>query len=254
MWQETKIDCTTSGTDWRCYYSFFFLSFFFSPPSNFFFSGYEREAIHLPSIKQRRVLLTPGFPTMPFFFISLKSQNQTYITTDGQSVLVSGTYLGTATKFSPLSLIIFRQLRICWCGASSLTRTLVCSCQFLLGIASAAFLRSESHGTYKHILLPLFSDSPNWRTRYLYSFLPGTGYPSYNPGNWVSSKCELVSYNTKLRFITSHLCYEGRSVNSISGSNICLLRERNGTQLRCVSRMQSFNMWKQVVYIVTTGL
>jgi hypothetical protein len=34
----------------------------------------------------------------------------------GQSVLVLGMHLGPATNFSHLSLIIFRQLRICWCG------------------------------------------------------------------------------------------------------------------------------------------
>jgi hypothetical protein len=55
-----------------------------------------------------------------------------------------------ATEAAPifllLSLIIFRQLRICLCGAPSLTRSRVCSFQFFLGIASAAFIRSESHG------------------------------------------------------------------------------------------------------------
>jgi hypothetical protein len=50
--------------------------------------------------------------------------------------------------FSILCLIVFRQLRVCWCGAPSLTRSLVCNFQFLLGIANAAFLRSESHGTH----------------------------------------------------------------------------------------------------------
>jgi hypothetical protein len=52
-------------------------------------------------------------------------------------------------------------LRFCWCGAPSLTRSLVCSFQFLPGIASAAFLRSESHGIHEHGLLSIFWDSPN---------------------------------------------------------------------------------------------
>jgi hypothetical protein len=73
-----------------------------------------------------------------------------------QSVLVSGTHLGPATNFPLLSLIIFRQLRVCWCGALSLTRSWVCSFQFLLAISSPAFLRSESHGTHEHILSILF--------------------------------------------------------------------------------------------------
>jgi hypothetical protein len=37
----------------------------------------------------------------------------------------------------------------------SLTRGRVCSFQFLLGIASSAFLRSESHGTDEHILFQI---------------------------------------------------------------------------------------------------
>jgi hypothetical protein len=62
--------------------------------------------------------------------------------------------------FSILPLIIFRQLRVCWCRAPSLTRSRVCTFQLLPGIASAAFLRSESHGTHKHILLSLFLGFP----------------------------------------------------------------------------------------------
>jgi hypothetical protein len=41
-----------------------------------------------------------------------------------------------------LSLIILRQLRIYSCGAPSLTRSRICSIQFLLGITSAASLKS----------------------------------------------------------------------------------------------------------------
>jgi hypothetical protein len=41
------------------------------------------------------------------------------------------------------------------CGALSDEKS-VCSVQFLLGIASAAVSRSESHGTHEHILLSLF--------------------------------------------------------------------------------------------------
>jgi hypothetical protein len=79
----------------------------------------------------------------------------------GQSVLVSGTHLGPATNLHFLSLTIFRQLWVCWCGAPSLTRSRVCSFQFLPGITSAAFHRSESHGTHQHILLFSFFISSN---------------------------------------------------------------------------------------------
>jgi hypothetical protein len=42
---------------------------------------------------------------------------------------------------------------VCWCGAPSLTRSRVCSFQFLLGIASAVFFRSEAHGTHELTML-----------------------------------------------------------------------------------------------------
>jgi hypothetical protein len=68
---------------------------------------------------------------------------------------------GSYNQFFPvLTLIMFRPLRVCWCGTPSLTRSWVCSFQFLLGIASAAFLRFESHGTHEHILLSLFLRLP----------------------------------------------------------------------------------------------
>jgi hypothetical protein len=74
---------------------------------------------------------------------------------------VSDTHLGPAANFShPLFDYFFRQFRVCWCGAPSLMRSWVCTFQFLLGIVSAAFLRSESHGTHEYILLSLFLRLP----------------------------------------------------------------------------------------------
>jgi hypothetical protein len=57
--------------------------------------------------------------------------------------------------------ITVRQLRVCWCGALSLTRVRVCRLQLLLVLASAFFLGSESRGTRNHILLSQIRDSPN---------------------------------------------------------------------------------------------
>jgi hypothetical protein len=71
----------------------------------------------------------------------------------GQSVLMSGTHLGPATKFSLSLIIFFRQLWVCWCGTPSLTRGRVCSFQLLLGLTSGVFLGSESHSTHDHNLL-----------------------------------------------------------------------------------------------------
>jgi hypothetical protein len=85
------------------------------------------------------------------------SQSQCYIMTDGQSAILPRCHVPIWDPwpiFLLLPLIIFRQLRVCWCEASSLTRSLVCSLQLLQGIAGAAFLRSQSHGTHEHILMP----------------------------------------------------------------------------------------------------
>jgi hypothetical protein len=44
-------------------------------------------------------------------------------------------------------LIAVRQLRVCWCGALSLTRGRVCRLQLLLALARTVILGSESRGT-----------------------------------------------------------------------------------------------------------
>jgi hypothetical protein len=49
--------------------------------------------------------------------------------------------------------ITVRQLRVCWCGALSLTRGRVCRLKLLLALASGVILGSESRGTRDHILL-----------------------------------------------------------------------------------------------------
>jgi hypothetical protein len=56
---------------------------------------------------------------------------------------------GTREQVFPFFLwLIFRLFRVCWCGAPSLTRSRVCTFQFLPGIASSASLRSVFHWTH----------------------------------------------------------------------------------------------------------
>jgi hypothetical protein len=69
--------------------------------------------------------------------------SQSYITTDNQSVSPSWWQAPIWDLPQIFSIL-------------SLTRSRVCSDQFLPGIASAAFLRSESHGTHEHSLLSIF--------------------------------------------------------------------------------------------------
>jgi hypothetical protein len=57
-------------------------------------------------------------------------------------------------------LITIRRLRVCWCGAFSLTRGRVCRLQLLLALASAVILGSASLGTRDHIILSQIRDFP----------------------------------------------------------------------------------------------
>jgi hypothetical protein len=54
--------------------------------------------------------------------------------------------------------ITVRHLRVCCCGALSLTRGRVCRLQLLLALASVVVLGSESRGTRDHILLSQIRD------------------------------------------------------------------------------------------------
>jgi hypothetical protein len=86
--------------------------------------------------------------------------------------------------------ITVRQLRVCWCGALSLTRGRVCRLQLLLVPASADILVSESRGTRDHILLSQVRDFHFCRllqlagSRRRYSTPPPRGMHSYLHGRF----------------------------------------------------------------------
>jgi hypothetical protein len=83
---------------------------------------------------------------------------------------------GTHDQFSPLlSLIIFRQLRVCWCGAPSLARSRVCSFQFFAGHRQ----HNPSHigvprDSWAYFIVTIFEIPPTWMARFLYIFPPVT--------------------------------------------------------------------------------
>jgi hypothetical protein len=62
----------------------------------------------------------------------------------------------SGTQFFFLLEIFFRQLRVCYFVAPSLTRGRVCNLLLLLVLASTVPLGSESRGTQDHILLSQF--------------------------------------------------------------------------------------------------
>jgi hypothetical protein len=92
------------------------------------------------------------------------------------------------------------QLRVCWCGALSLTRERVCRLQLLLALARAVILWSEPLWTRDHILLSQIWDFLFRRllrlagSRWRYSTPPPHGYLSLSHTGY---------YLNSLPFITS---------------------------------------------------
>jgi hypothetical protein len=78
-----------------------------------------------------------------------------------------------------------RQLRVCWCGALSLTREQVCPLQLLLVFASTVILRSTSHGTRDHILLSQIRNSPNLEGQVSIFTSPRNRVARLHPRHWV---------------------------------------------------------------------
>jgi hypothetical protein len=73
------------------------------------------------------------------------SESESYITTDGQSASPSW---NKAPIWGLRLDFYYCQLRVCWCGALSLTRERICRLQLLLVLASAVIFGSEPHLFY----------------------------------------------------------------------------------------------------------
>jgi hypothetical protein len=102
--------------------------------------------------------VTTSVPNLSLISITPWIQNQSYVTTDGQSACLSWSKapIGGYNQI----FITVKQLRVSWCGTFSLTRGRVCRLQLLLALASAVILGSETRGTRDHILLSQIRDFP----------------------------------------------------------------------------------------------
>jgi hypothetical protein len=94
-------------------------------------------------------------------------QSQSYLATDGQSASLSWCHatIRARDQFFFLLEIFFRELRVCYFVAPSLTRGPACNLVLLLVLASAVTLGSESHGTKTIFYYPNFCDSSNLEGR-----------------------------------------------------------------------------------------
>jgi hypothetical protein len=77
---------------------------------------------------------------------------------------------------------IDRPLRVCLYGAPSLTRGWVYRLQLPLSSPAQSFLRPSPAGLMTTFYCLRFETHPTWRTRSLYLYPPGTGWPVIPPG------------------------------------------------------------------------
>jgi hypothetical protein len=94
----------------------------------------------------------------------------------GQSLLVSGIHLGPAKKFSFFFLIIFRSLRVCWCGGILLDERADLYFTILAGPRQRSLSRLSQVRLKQPGGVGSSIHSP-----------PGRGSPSYTPRQWVTS-------------------------------------------------------------------
>jgi hypothetical protein len=100
--------------------------------------------------------------------------------------------------------ITVRQLRVCWYGAPSLTRGRVCRLQLLLSSPAQSFSGPSPAGLKAIFYCLRFETPPTWRTRSMYLYPPGTGWPGYTPRHWVSpSLC--ISGKNRIHITTSNI-------------------------------------------------
>jgi hypothetical protein len=95
---------------------------------------------------------------------------------------------GTREQFFFLLEIFFRQLRVCYFVAPSLTTGRICNLLLLLVLASAVPRDSRPY-----IIVPILETLPTWKARSPYLYPPGTGCPRYTPGHWVSFPSPLTT-------------------------------------------------------------
>jgi hypothetical protein len=99
----------------------------------------------------------------------------------GQFFLVSSPLLGLMTRFFNTA----RHLRVYWYGEPSLTRRRVCLLQLVLSSPAQSFSGPSPAGLMTTFYSLRFETPPTWRTRSLYFYPPGTGWPGYISRHWV---------------------------------------------------------------------
>jgi hypothetical protein len=121
--------------------------------------------------------------------------------------------------------ITVRQLRVCWFGALSLTRVRICHSQFLLALARALILGSESFGTRDHILLSQIRDFPFRRLLRLAGSRWRYSIPHGMPGNYVPAAINTRNNGSivERRCFLRGLCRDVTSKGQVQSLDSCQL-------------------------------
>jgi hypothetical protein len=112
--------------------------------------------------------------------------------------------------------ITVRPLRVCWDGAPSLTRGWVCLLQLLLSLPAQSFSGPSLARLMITFYCLRFETPPNWRTRSLYLYPPGTEWDRLYPQALGLNRCVpsthflLSANNVEIRSITSWRPYLSR--------------------------------------------
>jgi hypothetical protein len=135
-------------------------------------------AVRSSALPVARLLPTRKIPGTHF------SELNCYITTDGQSVSLSW-YQAPIWGLCPDFLITLDTYVSVDMGRHLLTRERVCLLQLLLSSPAQSFSGPSPAGLMTTFYCLRFETPPTWRTRSLYFYPPGTGWPSYTPRHWV---------------------------------------------------------------------
>jgi hypothetical protein len=115
-----------------------------------------------------------------------QSQSQSCLTTDSQSGSFSWCQATIRARDQLFFLleIVLRQLKVCflWRPLQRENGSVICYCS----LASLAQSLSGLSPVGLNVLLLQFLRPQNWKARSAYLYPPGTGWPSYTPGHWVT--------------------------------------------------------------------
>jgi hypothetical protein len=149
-------------------------------------------------------------------------------------------YLGTKHPSGAYDQIFItvRQLRVCWCGAHSLTRGRVCRLQLLLALASAVIFGFKFHillsqirdFTFRRLLRlaglrwrystpPLHGVSSDWSNYFITSGRTEYKYPSLNSSSVILFSC-VHSSQRERSYLTFAQQWTSASVRCCG--NVCL--------------------------------